>query len=58
MIKKLAWYILALKKYKQYKRIIEKIDYKIENAVLNRCFKVAQKYYKRLERVNKIWKGE
>lgn len=46
-----------IKKYKQYKRIIKKLDYKIENAVVNRCYGTAERYYKKLEKVNKIWEG-
>lgn len=47
-----------IKKSNQYKRIIKKLDLKIENAVMNRCYKVAEKNYKKLEKVKRIWKGE
>lgn len=45
-------------KYHQYQRILKKLDFMIENAVINRCFKVAEKNYKKLLRVKRIWKGE
>lgn len=52
------WDSVFFKKKMKYKRIVKKLDLRIENAVMNRCYKVAEKNYKKLEKVKRIWKGE
>lgn len=44
-------------KFRQYKRLLKKLDYKLENAARNCEYRQAEKYYRRLEKVKRIWEG-
>ena len=55
---KRARLILAFKKYRQYRRILRKLDYFIEMCVIAKQWDLARNTYHRLERVRRIWKGE
>lgn len=58
MSKRLARLILAFKKYKQYKKICKKLEFKIKVYVTFMYWKRANNNIDRLARVNSIWKGE
>jgi len=58
MINPLARYILAFKKYKQYRSICKKLNNNIEIWVAFMYWGLANKDIDRLNRVKTIWKGE
>ena len=46
-----------IKKYRQYNKLYNKINTKIEIAIITRNYKLAERYYRKLMRLETIWRG-